>query len=92
MFVNRSERRSWSELTRKEIVTQLFAVWFITTPMVVFAIYKLLFEGNGIELFYLGFAGFVLVGGGSVTRGAVVELRRRRKQQEVKSHDNDDGN
>lgn len=90
MFVNRSERRSWSELTTKEIVTQLFAVWFITTPMVVFAIDKLLSENNGIEWFYLGFAGFVLSGGGSVTRGAIIELRQRRKQQEAKSHDNDD--
>lgn len=90
MFVNRSERRSWSELTTKEIVTQLFAVWFITTPMVVFCIYKYLFEGNGIERFYLGFAGFVLIGGGSVARGAIGELKRRRIQQEAKLNDNDD--
>ena len=91
MFASRKERRSWTELTTKEIVTQLFVLGLTTTPLVVGAIYKLLFEGNGIEWFYLGFVGFILFGGGSVARGAIGELRRRRKQ-EAKSHDNDDAN
>lgn len=90
MFVNRSERQSWPELTTTEITSQLLALWLITTPMVVFAIYQYLFVGNGIEWFYLGLAGFVLFGGGSVTRGAICELKQRRKQQEAKLHDNDD--
>ncbi len=90
MFVNRSERKSWSELATKEIISQLLVLRLITTPMVVFAIYKSLFEGNGIEWFYLSIAGFVLFGVGSVARGAIGELRRRRKQQEARLDDNDD--
>ena len=92
MFASGSERRSWPELTTKEIISQLFVLGLTTTPLVAFAAYKLLFEGNGIEWFYGGFAGFVLFGGGSVARGAIGELMRRRKQQEANSHDNDDHN
>ena len=58
--------------------------------MVVLAIYKLLFEGNGIEWFYFSFAGFVLFGAGSVVRGAVGELWQRRNQEKAKSNDSND--
>lgn len=70
MFASGKERRSWDELTTKEILTQLFVLGLTTTPLVVGAIYKLLFEGNGIEWFNLGFTGFVLFGVGSSCTGS----------------------
>ena len=90
MFASRKERRSWSELTRSEIVIQLVVLGLITTPLILLGIHKGLFDGNGIEWFYFSFAGVVLFGAGSVVRGAVGELWQRRNQEKVKSNDSND--
>ena len=85
MFVHRSEVRAWSELSTREIVTNILVVCTIATAFVVVA------TVNGFQYFEIGVAGFVLIGAVSVSRNAIGELnRRRRRGQETESHNNND--
>ena len=84
MFANRSDERSWSELSKREIIIKTLVIWVIATVFVVTAIV------NGFQYFDMGLAGFALIMGVSISRDAISELTRRRKQQETNSDDNDD--
>ncbi len=83
MFANRSDERPWSELSTREIVIKTLVFWAIATLFVVTAIV------NGFQNFDMGLAAFALIGGIAISRNALGELVRRRRQ-EKNSHDSND--
>lgn len=83
MFVNRSEERSWSELSTREIIVKTLLLWGII------GIFVLTTIGRGFQMLDMVVTGFVIFVGISVGSNAIGELNRRRKQQTTKDSNDD---